>query len=87
MVSAKLKIVNGEGLHMRPASVMSKAMTPFQSSIKIKFNGKEYDAKSVMMLMSACIKQGAEIEVVCDGPDEKDALKAATDLINNGLGD
>ena len=39
------------------------------------------------MLMSACIKCGAEIEIQCDGPDENEALKAAVDLVESGLGD
>ena len=53
----------------------------------INFNGNTFDAKSVMTLMSACIKCGAEIEVVCDGADEQDALKKAIELIESGLGD
>ena len=87
MVSQKITVTNEQGMHMRPASVFSQAMTPFASDVKIAFNGTEYDAKSVMMLMSACIKCGAEIEVICDGPDEGDALKKAIELIEAGLGD
>jgi len=87
MVSEKVTVTNAEGMHMRPASLFSQTMTPFSSDVKINFNGNTYDAKSVMMLMSACIKCGAEIEIVCDGPDENDALKAAVDLVKSGLGD
>ncbi len=87
MVSQKITITNEQGMHMRPASVFSQAMTPFASDVKVVFNGTAYDAKSVMMLMSACIKCGAEIEVQCDGADEADALKKAIELIESGLGD
>ncbi|MBQ7615050.1 MAG: HPr family phosphocarrier protein [Butyrivibrio sp.] len=87
MVSQKITVTNEQGMHMRPASVFSQAMTPFASDVKILFNGTAYDAKSVMMLMSACIKCGAEIEVQCDGADEADALKKAIELIESGLGD
>ncbi len=87
MVSKKITVTNEQGMHMRPASVFSQAMTPFASDVKILFNGTAYDAKSVMMLMSACIKCGAEIEVQCDGADEADALKKAIELIESGLGD
>jgi phosphocarrier protein len=87
MVSQKTKIINEQGMHMRPASVLSQALAPFESSIKILFNGNEYDAKSVMMLMAACLKCGSELEVVCDGPDEADALKKAIELIDSGMGD
>ena len=87
MVSQKVTVVNEQGMHMRPASVFSQTMTPFACDVKINFNDTLYDAKSVMMLMSACIKCGAEIEIVCDGPDEADALKKAVELVESGLGD
>ncbi|SFQ32344.1 phosphocarrier protein [Lachnospiraceae bacterium XBB1006] len=87
MVSQKIIVTNEQGMHMRPASVFSQAMSKYASSVKIQFNGTEYDAKSVMMLMSACIKCGAEIEIQCDGADEADALKEAINLVESGLGD
>ena len=87
MVSQKITVTNEQGMHMRPASVFSQAMTPFASDVKVVFNGTAYDAKSVMMLMSACIKCGAEIEIQCDGADEQDALKKAIELGESGLGD
>jgi phosphocarrier protein len=87
MVSKMVKVVNEQGMHMRPATVFSAAVTPFDSDVKIKFNGNEFDGKSVMMLMAACIKCGAEIEIVCDGPDEEAALAKAVDLVESGLGD
>ena len=87
MVSQKITVTNEQGMHMRPASVFSQAMTPFASDVKVVFNGTAYDAKSVMMLMSACIKCGAEIEIQCDGADEADALKKAIELVESGLGD
>lgn len=76
-------VKNEEGLHMRPASVFSKAMSSFSSDITVLFNGKKYNAKSVMMLMSACIKKGAEIEVQCEGDDEEAALRKVQELLEN----
>ena len=87
MVSQKITVTNEQGMHMRPASVFSQAMTPFASDVKVVFNGTAYDAKSVMMLMAACIKCGAEIEIQADGPDEEAALAKAVELVESGLGD
>ena len=87
MVSQKITVTNEQGMHMRPASVFSQAMTPFASDVKVVFNGTDYDAKSVMMLISAYFKCGAEIEIQCDGADEQDALKKAIELVESGLGD
>ncbi len=87
MVSKQIQVTNEQGLHMRPASVFCQAMTPFACDVTIIFNEKKYNAKSVMMLMSACIKKGAEIEIVCDGADEQAALDKAVELIEGGLGE
>ncbi len=87
MVSTTLKIVNEQGMHMRPASLMSQEMTKYTCDVKIKFNGNEYDVKSVMSLMTACLKFDSEFELYCDGPDEEEALAKATELVNSGIGD
>ena len=87
MVSKIVKVTNEQGMHMRPATVFSAAVTPFDADVKINFNGNSYDGKSVMMLMAACIKCGAEIEIVCNGADEEAALAKAVELVESGLGD
>ena len=87
MVSAKVKVINPMGMHMRPAQLFIKEVTPFGCDVSINFNGKDINGKSIMNLMAACIKQGAEVEVRCDGPDEEKALKAIIELIVSGLGE
>lgn len=87
MVSAKTKIVNPMGMHMRPAQLFVKAVTPFPCHVTLAFNGKEINGKSIMNLMAACIKQGAEIEIRCDGDGEADCLKAVVELVDSGLGE
>ena len=48
---------------------------------------KEINAKSIMSIMTACIKQGSEIEIRCDGEDEEEALTVAVKLVESGLGE
>ncbi len=87
MVSKEFTINNELGMHMRPASLLSQMAAKYQSNIKIKHNGKDFNAKSVMLLMTALIKCGSQIEVVCDGPDEEAALAEITAFIDSGMGD
>ena len=68
MVSKEFTINNELGMHMRPASLLSQMAAKYQSNIIVKHNGKDFNAKSVMLLMTALIKCGSQIEVVCDGP-------------------
>lgn len=87
MVSEQLTVVNKAGFHMRPANLFVQAMTKFQSNITIVFNGRDIDGKSIMNVMAACMKQGTEIEIRCDGPDEVEMLRTAAELVRSGLGE
>lgn len=87
MVSAKTKVINPQGLHMRPAQVFVSAMKDMDCDVRILFNGKSINAKSIMSVMLSCIKQGAEIEIQCSGPQEEEALMKAVALLESGLGD
>ena len=86
MVSEQLTVVNKAGFHMRPANLFVQAMTKFQSNITIVFNGRDIDGKSIMNVMAACMKQGAEIEIRCAGPDEVEMLRTAAPLVRSGRG-
>lgn len=87
MVSAKTKVINPQGMHMRPAQVFVSAMKNMDCEVRVLYNGKSIDAKSIMSLMASCIKQGAEIEIQCNGAQEVEALKKAVELVESGLGD
>ena len=94
MVSEKVTLVNKQGLHMRPAGTFAREMGAFTCDVTViappcgeDVPGKTVNAKSPMALMAAGIKCGTEIEVVCDGDDEKEALAHAVALIKSGLGE
>lgn len=87
MVTKHMKVVGSQGFHMRPASVFAGEMGKFQSEVTIRFKGQPVNGKSLMHVIAAGIPCGAEIDVVCDGPDEKEALDKATQLIESGLGE
>lgn len=87
MISKKVTLVNAQGFHMRPASVFATAMGKYACNVTILFNGNQYNAKSLLNIIAACIKCGSEIEIVCDGPDENEALADAVQRIESGLGE
>ena len=87
MVSEKVTVINKAGFHMRPASLFVQAMAKYKSAINIVYNGKNIDGKSIMNVMAACMKCGSEIEIQCDGPDEKEMLAEAAGLVKSGLGE
>jgi phosphocarrier protein len=87
MVSQKVVIKNPTGLHLRPAGILCKEAMQFKSLITFSFRETTANAKSVLSVLGACVKCGDEIEIVCDGEDEADALKALVTAIENGLGE
>lgn len=87
MVSQKITLTNAQGFHMRPACVFASAMAKCICDVTIKFNGNDVNGKSLMNIIAACIKCGNTIEIVCDGADEKQALKEAAKIIEDGFGE
>ena len=87
MVSQKVVIKNPTGLHLRPAGILCKEAMQVKSLITFKFRDNTANAKSVLSVLGACVKCGDEIEFVCEGVDEEEALKALVEAIENGLGE
>lgn len=74
MVTKTITIKNKEGLHARPASEIAKEATQYTATVEIDINGKKYNAKSVLNIMSAGIKNSTQITLICEGVDEEKAL-------------
>ena len=87
MVSRKVKVINTTGLHLRPAGILCKEAIRFKSNIFFRYGEGEANAKSVLSVLGAGIKCGDELEFVCEGEDEEQALSAMMTVINNGLGE
>ena len=85
MIKDTIIIENETGLHARPATEISKEAMKYKSDIKFVVNGKTLNAKSPLMIMAAGIKSKAEMEIICDGEDEKEALKGLMTVIKNQI--
>ena len=87
MLKKTLKVVNPSGLHLRPAGMLSQKSMKFKSDIIIECGEKRIVAKSVLNVRAAGIKCGTEITLICDGPDEEEAMKTVSEAIESGLGE
>ena len=87
MVSKKLTVVNPSGLHLRPAGVLSQTAMKFKCDVIIECGEKKIVAKSVLNVMAAGIKCGTEINLICDGEDDNEAMETITKAIESGLGE
>ena len=87
MVSQKTIIKNPTGLHLRPAGLFCETAVQFKCKVAFQFRNTTANAKSILSVLGACIKRGDEIELICDGVDEKEALAAMVKIIEDGLGE
>lgn len=87
MISQKVVIKNPTGLHLRPAGNLCKEAMKFKSLITFSFKDNTANAKSVLSVLGACVKCGDEIDLMCEGEDEEQALKTLVELVESGLGE
>lgn len=88
MVSEKILVNSALGIHLRPAGAMSDAAVRYDSHVTFTYGeGKSANAKSVISILAAGVKCGEEIELIADGPDEKEALEKVAAVFKESLKD
>ena len=83
MFKQEATLQNDTGLHARPASLFVKEAAKFTSNVKIFKEGKEYNAKSIMGILSMGAGKGDTILIQAEGDDAKDAVQALVKLVND----
>jgi len=73
------------GLHARPATALSELAAKFSSEIRIHFNGKDANGKSMASLLKLGVPGGAVLRIYAEGADADDALKALQLAVLEGL--
>lgn len=87
MVSSKVVVKNPTGLHLRPAGLLCKLALEYTSKVSLRFKESTANAKSILSVLAACVKTGDEVEIICEGEDEADALERIVKAIEEGLGE
>lgn len=83
MIEKKLIVKNLAGLHLRPAGELCQKALEYDSKITLRFRNREFNAKSVLSLLSACVQQDDEVVLACSGTDEKEAAEALAAYIES----
>ncbi|MCB1827464.1 MAG: HPr family phosphocarrier protein [Coxiellaceae bacterium] len=83
MLTKKITIKNKLGLHARASMKLINVAGRFNCNITIKHDNKIVDAKDIMNVMGLAASKGTEIELITDGSDEKEAMNAVAELIEN----
>lgn len=85
MVSQKVVIKNPTGLHLSSAGILCKEAMQFKSLITFHHRDSVANAKSVLSVLGACVRCGDEIEFVCEGEDEAEALRSIVAAVESGF--
>lgn len=87
MKTESVTVINPSGLHARPASLLTREAAQFASSIALVTDDGEYNAKSILNVLSAGIACGTRIFIRAEGEDEDQAVEALCAAIESGLGE
>jgi len=68
-------ITDPVGIHARPAGLLVKKASEFQSDIKISKGEKSADAKKIFGIMSLAVKFDDQVKISISGTDEEHAAK------------
>jgi phosphocarrier protein HPr len=75
------KITDGAGLHARPASLLVKAIVPFESEVLLEYKGKQSNVKSIIALMSLGIPKEASIKFIAKGSDADKVMERINEVM------
>lgn len=81
MIEKTLVIINKMGLHARPASMFVEQASQFDSDVTIIKDGIDVNGKSIMGILMLAAEFKDEVTLKVDGPDEKEAMKTFTALL------
>lgn len=87
MLRKEFTIVNKLGLHARAAAVLVQLAGDFSSEITITKEKLTINCKSIMGVLMLAAAQNSSIVLEIAGADEKVALEALGNLIEDGFGE
>ena len=87
MVTGHITITNPYGLHLRPAGFLCRLALEYESAVSMRKGTTVVNAKSVLGVLGACVRCGDEVEFICEGRDESEALNAIMEAAKSGFGD
>ena len=85
MFVKEVTVENQVGLHARPATFFIQKANEYKSSIWVEKEERRVNAKSLLGVLSLGIVKGTSINLIADGPDEKEAVEALIELISSNF--
>ena len=83
----QVEVTGDFGLHLRAANRWVQLTRRFESEVRVSWNGRAVDGKSILDLLTLGAQPGALLELEVTGPDSEEAAAALRKLAEDGLQD
>ncbi len=80
-----MKVVNSLGIHARPAALLVKTLSGFESNVSFEKDSLKVNGRSVLGVMMLAAPQGSFITVEIDGHDENECMLAIEEVFARGF--
>ena len=85
MYVKEVSVQNHVGLHARPATFFIQKANEYKASVWVEKEERRVNAKSLLGVLSLGIVKGTSINLIADGPDEKEAVEGLIELISTNF--
>ena len=85
MITKEITINNKSGMSLRSVGNLMRIATGFDCSVIIKRGADEFNAKSILGVMTARLKQGDAVIFECVGSDEYACMRAISEAAARGF--
>ena len=82
-VKKDVLVQNQVGLHARPATFFIQRANEFKATVWVEKEERRVNAKSLLGVLSLGIMKDTTVTLIADGSDEKEAVDALAELIEN----
>lgn len=83
----EVEIKNRAGLHTRPAAMLVKLSSKYDSDIYLIKDGFTINAKSIIGVMTLAAEFGSKLVIRAEGLDSKEAVESMAQLFDEGFGE
>ena len=87
MIEKEIEVTNSLGLHARPASMLVKLTTQFESEIYIRKDSDEVNGKSIMGIITLAAGKGSKLRFMINGADAGEAMDRIEELFASNFGE
>jgi len=85
VVSREVVVGMPQGLHARPADLLTREARKWQSRIELLKNVQRVDGKSILEVLTLAAEAGTRLVVEATGPDAREALEAIGGLFDRNF--